>query len=249
LWNIRIMDEAQAPRQRGAGDPLASEDPAVLRIGCPPKLPIQRLLALLGALGMRAPHVEARVLHDTPAAEQLRRLAGGGLDVAMLYGADRQLEVDIEPVFPGEQLVAFLPPGHPLTANDVLGPTDLLDVDLVIFPRADDPALFEHLLAELDRGGYRFRQVVEASGGHVRDVLLAVSGGRGIAIDSSSLADLADAREMVVHRALDPPLRMPDIVLAWLPRHAHQLEHVLGLLRDVARDLRRAGRQRGEETG
>jgi DNA-binding transcriptional LysR family regulator len=243
------MDEAQPPTQRSAGDLFASDAPAVLRIGCPPKLPIQRLLAFLGALGMRAPHVEARVLHDTPAAEQLRRLAGGGLDVAMLYCADRQLEVDVEPVFPGEQLVAFLPPGHPLTANDVLGPADLLDVDLVIFPRAEDPGLFDHLLAELDSGGYRFRRVLEASGGHVRDVLLDVASGRGIAIDSSSLADLSDAREMVVHRALDPPLRMPDVVLAWRPPRAHHLEHVLELLRDVARDLRHGGRQRGEEPG
>jgi len=120
----------------------------------------------------------------------------------------------------------------------------------VIFPRAEDPGLFEHLLAELDRNGYRFRQVVEASGGHVRDVLLDVSRGRGIAIDSSSLADLGDAREMVVHRALDPPLRMPDTVLVWRPRRQHHLEHVLALLRDVAREPRHGGgRPRGEQAG
>jgi DNA-binding transcriptional LysR family regulator len=121
----------------------------------------------------------------------------------------------------------------------VLGPHDLRDVDLVMFPREEDRALFEHLLAEIDRGSYCFRGMVETPGPHVRDVLLEVAVGRGVAIGPRSLAELSDAGGIVARRALDPPLTMPDTVLAWRADRPQHVRHVLGTVRDVARDLRR----------
>jgi DNA-binding transcriptional LysR family regulator len=233
------MNEAQPPKVTpSASDSLTYGAPAVLRIGCHPHLPIQRLLAFLGALGLHEPHLETRVLHDRP-AEQLRRLDGGELDVAILHDAGERPDVESEPVFPGEPLAAFLPLAHPLTALQVLHPADLLDVDLLIFPRAEDPALFDHLLAEIDRGSYCFRGIVETPGCHVRDVLLEVARGRGVAIGARSLAVLSDAGAIVARRALDPPLTMPDTVLAWRTNPPQLLQRALSTVRDVARDLRR----------
>jgi DNA-binding transcriptional LysR family regulator len=228
-------------RQQGclAGVALASSGRSpVLRIGCLPHLPIQRLLAFLGALGVREPQIETRVLH-TPTVDQLRRLDGGELDVAIVHDAGERLDVETEPVFPGEEIAAFLTLGHALTGKQVLEPTDFLDIDLVTFPRTAEPALYDQLLGYVDVGSYRFRGVVEASGPHVRDVLLEVARGRGVALDSSSLAELSDARGLVVHRRLDPPLTMPDTVLAWAAdRPPH---HLIPVVRDVARDLRHDG--------
>lgn len=235
----RTMDDAYPPRETPtASDSHTHYVPAVLRIGCHPHLPIQRLLAVLGALGLHEPHLETRVRHDRP-VEQLRRLDGGELDVAILHDAGEHSQVESEPVFPGEPLAAFLPLAHPLTAMQVLRPNHLHDVDLVIFPRAEDPALFDHLLAEIDGGGYRFRGIVETPGAHVRDVLLEVARGRGVAIGARSLAELSDAGGIVARRTLDPPLTMPDTVLAWRANPPQLLQRALGTVRDVARDLRR----------
>jgi DNA-binding transcriptional LysR family regulator len=234
------MNDAQAPRHGdAAGDSLAQHGRAsVLRIGCLPHLPIQRLLAFLGALGVREPHLETRVLH-TQTGDQLRRLDGGELDVAIVHDAGAHAALEIEPLFPGEEIAAFLPVGHPLGAKPVLGPADFLDTDLVTFPRTADPALYDHLLGTIDDGSYRFRGVVEASGPHVRDVLLEVAHGRGVALDSSSLAELCDARGLVVRRELDPPLTMPDTVIAWAASRPHHLHQLIAVVREVARDLRR----------
>lgn len=234
-----LMDEPGTAKEiPSASASLAQSMSVVLRVGCHPHLPIQRLLTFLGALGLREPHLATWVLHDR-SVEQLRRLDGGELDVAILHDAGEHPDVESEPVFPGEPLAAYLPIAHPLTAMHVLGPHDLRDVDLVMFPREEDRALFEHLLAEIDRGSYCFRGMVETPGPHVRDVLLEVAVGRGVAIGPRSLAELSDAGGIVARRALDPPLTMPDTVLAWRADRPQHVRHVLGTVRDVARDLRR----------
>jgi DNA-binding transcriptional LysR family regulator len=232
-------DDAQPLSETpSASESHAYSGSAVLRVGCHPHLPIQRLLAFLGALGLREPHLETRVLHDGP-VEQLRRLDRDELDVAILHDAVEHPDIESEPVFPGERLAVFLTVGHPLTAKQVLHAGDLLDADLVIFPRTEDPALYDHLLAEIDRGGYRFRGIVETPGPHVRDVLLEVARGRGVALGARSLAELSDAGGIVARRALDPPLSMPDTVLAWRTDRPPLLQQALGSARDVARELRR----------
>jgi DNA-binding transcriptional LysR family regulator len=236
---VSAMNDAHTQHERAGDQSLSGLERSVLRVGCLPHVPAQRLLAFLGALGLRDPRLETHVLHDRQ-AEQLRRLDGGELDVAMLHDAGPRVDVEIEPVFPGERLAAFLPLGHPLTAKEVLRPRDLLDLDLVIFPQAEDPALHDHVLSEIDRGSYRFRGVVESPGAHVRDVLLEVARGRGIAIGAWSLAELSDARWIVARRALDPGLSMPETVLAWRASRTRQLQHALAIVRAAARDLRGA---------
>jgi DNA-binding transcriptional LysR family regulator len=238
------MDEAHPPEEER---PFADE-PSVLRIGCLPHLPVQRLLAFLGALGQRQPRLETRVRHDRH-VEQLRRLDGGELDIAMLHDAGEQDDIETEPVFPGEPLAAFVALGHPLAAKRILGPCDVLDVDLVIFPRADDPGLYDHLLAQIDRGCYRFRGIAEAPGAQVRDVLLDVARGRGVAIGAWSLGELSDARRIVARRELDPALAMPQTVIAWRASRTRHLHDALGCAREAARDLRHGERACDAEAG
>jgi DNA-binding transcriptional LysR family regulator len=240
------MDEPH-PLPNPSREPTAHGAPSVLQIGCFEHLPIQRLLAFLGALGLHAPQLEAQVRHDR-LRELLRRLDLGELDLAIIHDTGDGIAVEIEPIFPGEQLAAFLPLGHPLARKRTLAPADVADLDLVIFPHAEDSTLVDRLLAEIEGAGYRFRAIVEAPGAHVRDVLLEVARGQGIAIAASSLAGLTDARDIVTRRALDPRLAMPDTVLAWSPSRSASLQQVLTIVRDVARDLRRGGRPTAGES-
>ena len=51
--------------------------------------------------------------------------------------------MEFEPLFQGEPLAAFLPPGHALADRPVLKPDDLEAQTLVVFPREANPALHE----------------------------------------------------------------------------------------------------------
>jgi hypothetical protein len=97
----------------------------------------------------------------------------------------------------------------------VLGPDDLREERLVSFPRAVDPALYDRMLALLGRAGYSFSVVGEAGSKDPRDLLLAVAGGMGVALEPLSLKEVSEAGGIVVRRPLDPTVTMPDTVIAW----------------------------------
>jgi DNA-binding transcriptional LysR family regulator len=207
-----------------------------VRIGCSPYVRIERVLKFLLALQERMPEVPMRLIHLS-SAEQLRRLRSGTLDFGIFDFADGSQDVDIEPLFAGEQLVALLPLGHRLAAKPVLGRNDLQREVLATFPRAANPALHERLLLLLEGAGYRFAGVKKADGPHTRDLVLAVAGGLGVAIVPSSLAEAAGSRAIVTHRPLDQHLTMPDTVVGWLANPPRYLSEVLAAIREIAPEL------------
>jgi DNA-binding transcriptional LysR family regulator len=213
----------------GAGAPL--------RVGCIPDLPIERLLRFLGALRDENAALEVRVAH-LPPLDQLALLRGGQLEIGVVHHAEDYEDIEQELLFEGEPLMAYLPPEHPLTGKPVLSPADLESEALVMFPRAANEALYDRLLALLKSHGYRFATVREAGGMYVRDLILAVVGGLGVAVGASSLKEVAEAGSIVVRRALDPQPAMPGTVLAWHAEPPRQLAATLAAVREVAQRLR-----------
>jgi DNA-binding transcriptional LysR family regulator len=210
-----------------------------LRIGCVPHLPIERLLAFLDALRERSPNDRPQVTHVT-SGEQVARLRSGELDIGIFNDDGQEEGLEEEPLFPDERLVAFLAPDHPLTERAVLGPADLAQEILVVFPQAASVAPHDRWLALLDRAGYRFAGVRDAGGPGPRDLLLAVAGRLGVMLAPASLADVSDAGALVVRRELDPPVTLANTVVAWRADRPERLQETLTVVRAIARELRAA---------
>ena len=216
-----------------------------LRIGCVPHLPIERVLAFLEALHERSPGDRPQVMHVT-SGEQVTRLRSGELDVGIFNDAGEEEGLEEEPLFPGERLVAFLATSHPLTEHAVLGPADLEQEVLVVFPQTASLAPHDRWLALLERAGYRFAGVREAGGTHPRDLLLAVAGRLGVVLAPASLAGVSDAGALVARRELDPPVALANTVVAWRADPPERLRETLAVVRDIARALRAAAGASGE---
>jgi hypothetical protein len=210
---------------------------STLRIGCVPDLRLQPLQALIGALHACDPTVPVEVLHLRSAA-QLRRLATGELDLCLVHAAGIDGEVATAPFLRGAPIAVLLPVGHRHAGRAPLKPAQLRDEVLLMFPRAADPGLFDVLLSLASAAGAAFLDVWERGGGDIRDLLLAVASGEGIGlVPQTVLAWAGEAASIVERAALDPPLWMPDTLLAWRsdPPEAHA--HVLGAARAAAREL------------
>jgi DNA-binding transcriptional LysR family regulator len=234
---LAAFDVAVTETRRAGG----AEGP--LRIGCIPDLPLERLLQFTGALRGHDPPIALQVAH-LPASEQRARLRNARLDLAIMYDADGRPDLEVEPLFAGEPLAAYVSPDHPLAAKPVLGPTDVAHESIVTFPRSANPAFHDRLLTVLAEKGYRFSALHEVAGSHLRDLLLPVADGTGIAIAPSSLQDVTGAGRVVVRRDLEPQPGAPSVVIAWFAAPPSRLGASLAVVRDLVRELRRDGRSR-----
>jgi DNA-binding transcriptional LysR family regulator len=153
------------------------------------------------------------------------------LDVGIFHDDGKQ-GVEIEPLFAGEPLTAYLPIGHPLATKAVLGPDDLTHERLI--------GLSDEIATRLHDLGYRWASLHEPTGLEPRDLMLAVAEGRGVLIASRSMAESTGATAVVVRRPMDPPLVMPDVVVAWRIDPPAHLRPILSTVREVARELREA---------
>ena len=111
-----------------------------LRIGCIAELPLQRLQAFLGALYTRHPGVGAELTH-LAAMEQLEALRAGELHLAVIHHDRGEDGIEMEPLFHGERLAAFLPVDHHLADGPAIAPGDVGEEVLLVFRRrADRPS-------------------------------------------------------------------------------------------------------------
>jgi DNA-binding transcriptional LysR family regulator len=208
-----------------------------LRIGCAVNLAIERLLRFLSALHETEPALEAHVTH-LAASEQVERLRRGDLDLGIFFYAEEYDDLEMSPLFAGEHLAVYLPRGHRLAARKVLGPSDLANETLVTFPREANPALHDHLLASFGAAGYHFSSVEEAGGLNARDLMVAVAE-RSRVTFWPSIGEGGEARTIVLARELDPPLTMPDTVVAWATVPKRLPGALIANVRDLANTLRR----------
>jgi DNA-binding transcriptional LysR family regulator len=235
---LASFEVAVAEARRTGGGVLS------LRIGFPPYLSTGPLVRFLDALHEREPRVQPEVRHLF-ATEQVAELQHGQLDIGIfpgIFSDGSTPKLQTARLCSGEQIAAFLMPDHPLAAKTVLGPDDLAEELLVSSTRVN-PALFASWLHELERVGYRFRGLHEA-GDDLRDMLLAVAAGAGVALLSTAAPGFGDAGTIVVRRPLDPPLVTPDTVVAWRTRPPAQLKALIPMVRELARELRETSRSR-----
>jgi DNA-binding transcriptional LysR family regulator len=226
---LATVDLAVAEAQRAAGG-----DPN-LQIGCTPYLPTDVAVRFLSGLHEREPRVRPKITHLL-AFEQEERLQRGELDFG-IFPTDKSFgKLGMEPLAPPAPLAAVLMPSHPLAKKTVLGPADLAEETLVSFHQAVNPT-FAAWLNELERLGYRFQGLYEA-GSDSRDQILAVAAGAGVALLTTTALESGDAGTIVVSRPLDPPLQMPETVVAWRSRPPAHLRALIPGVRELARGLR-----------
>jgi DNA-binding transcriptional LysR family regulator len=229
---LATFDRAVAEARRAGGEQT------VLRIGCIPHLPMERLLRFLSILHEREPGFPTQVTHLS-ALEQVKSLRDGDLDLGVFDYAEDHANLSLEPVFQGEPMATYLPPDHPLAQNSTLCPEELVNDVLVTFPREGNAALYDEMLSLIEGAGYRFSGTREAGGDSPRDLMLAVAEGTGLAFGPFSMGDVSEAGGIVVRRSLDPPVSMPDIVVAWPTSPPRQLRMLLAAVREAAQEIRR----------
>jgi DNA-binding transcriptional LysR family regulator len=189
----------------------------------------------LEALKGRDSRVEAQITHLLT-LEQLRLLLAGELDLGIVLETDAHDDVESEPLFRGESMMALLPSDHRLASKSVLSPEDLRNETLLVNPEAN-PAVYEKFLADLNQAGYGFERLRVAQMAEPRDLLLTVAGGLGISFGPLSFEGI-DESASVVMRPIEPELFMPDTMLVWLKDSPGQMFNGLRTgLREIARDL------------
>jgi hypothetical protein len=87
------------------------------------------------------------------------------------------------------------------------------------------------------RADYRFRDVIQVGHDSSRDLLLAVADRRGVAFGVASFDPDSGDASIVAHRPVDPPLRMPDTVVAWRGGPSPPRRAAIAAVREVARQL------------
>lgn len=210
-----------------------------MRIGCVSFLPTARLQQFLAELQKRDAALRTEVARLWE-LEQVARLRAGGLDLGVFMHVERHPELEWEPLFPGEELSIFLPRDHPLAEKDALTPEDTDFETLLTYPRAVNPVLYDRYMTLLAEAGYRFRALHEMNAHDPRDVLLAIAGGLGVACGPASLPEIAEEGRSVIGLRLDPPLRLPEIVVAWRASPPRGLRSRLQAVREAARELHQA---------
>lgn len=210
------------------------------RIGCAPDVPLQRLQAFIGLLAERGVDLRVQVRH-LPTALQLRQLRVGDLDVGLLHDAGPSPGIEAERLYRGEALAAVVSVAHRVALAERARLEDLAGDALLVMPRTAEPSVHDRVAALAATDGLVFREVREAPGADVRDLLFAVASGHGVtALPRSTMRVVGDLGEALATRSLAPSVWMPDTCLAWSAQARRGLSDVYDAARHVARELYRA---------
>ncbi len=216
-----------------------AEDAAVrleVRLGSSPSQPLRDVRRLLDAFRERRPDLDLRV-GDLLVAEQIRRLRTGELELGLFPDVGPEDGIETERVFAGEPMAAFVSADHPLAASDVVTPADVRGETLVMIPEPMMKAEFRaRYLRRLADAGYRFGRLVDAVGASPRELILPVAAGVAVSVHRASVLETTGAHGAVVRRPLDPPVILPDTVVAWSV-HRSDIAGVVETARQAARDL------------
>ncbi|MEV0990834.1 LysR family transcriptional regulator [Streptomyces sp. NPDC049949] len=162
----------------------------LLRAALPSGIAGEPVAEILAALDRYQPGLEVE-LHELSTTEQLARLASHELDTGLIHHPCNTTGLELGPVLRRE-LGVLLPPASPLAAREEVPLSALTGHDLILFPRADAPALYDELLTTCTRGGYTPGTVRHGQGDNfVRGLLHSVN---AIAFTPPGPAQPADGR-------------------------------------------------------
>jgi len=188
---LALLDEAQAAMR-------APVEARRLRVGLTSAVEpqwFQRVSERLEAAG-----VTLGLAHDT-SPRLVKQLSAGRLDAAFIALPTHAPDLLLD-TLAHEPLVAVLPATHRLARRRTLGLADLSQEPLFWFPRARQPAFFDHCQAVFRRHAFA-PQLLEEPKDHPM-LLAAVGAGRGVALLPASFAALR--RTGIAYR----PLREGD---------------------------------------
>jgi DNA-binding transcriptional LysR family regulator len=224
-FNFAVSEAQRA----GRNDPL-------IHVGCAIHISSGALHRFLTALTERDGDLRAEVTHLL-GAEQVGRLRSGELDLGVFSHADDYEGLGWERLFPGETLHVFLPKSHPLASKSTLVPSDLATETFLCSARSVNPAFWDLLMSQLDRGGYRFARRRETTT-DPRDVFMAVAGRLGFALGPASFREVSLVlAQGLVSIPLDPPISYPDTIVAWRADPPRHLSSRLAAVREAAAEL------------
>jgi DNA-binding transcriptional LysR family regulator len=182
-----------------------------LRVGAVGAALTTTVPAVLRALRVQAPGLTVRVSQLSTTA-QLDALADRRLDVGLVRGPAHHPGVHVEPLL-RELLVAVLPHDHPLASRTDLDLPDLAGEPLVLWPRADGPGAYDHILALYQRANLSAPAVVE--GPDTTTQLALIASGLGISLQPASFGSLG--RRDLTLVPLRAPVPTAMLALAWVP--------------------------------
>ncbi len=172
----------------------------LLRAALPPDLAGEAIAAILAAFRQHHPGVELE-LHELSTAEQLARFASRELDVGLVRHPCDLAGLELGPVLRRE-LGVLLPREAPAAALEEVPLAALTGHGLVLFPRAEAPALHDDVLNTCARGGYTPATVRQGRGaGFVRGLVLSTNAVAFAPRDTGS-ADAAGPCADIVWRPL-----------------------------------------------
>ncbi|MFC7840461.1 LysR substrate-binding domain-containing protein [Streptomyces sp. NPDC057382] len=144
----------------------------LLRAALPPDLSGETVAALLARFSATASGLQLE-LHELPTAQQLQRFAAHELDVGLIHHPCDVAGLELGPVLRRE-LGVLLPAGAPAAALPEVPLASLTGYDLILFPRAGAPAVYDDLLTTCARNGYTPSAVRHAQGASfVRGLVLS----------------------------------------------------------------------------
>ena len=171
----------------------------LLRAALPPDLSGETVATLLADFRRRHAGLELE-LHELPTAQQLARLAAHELDVGIVHHPCDVSGLELGPVLRRE-LGVLLPRGAGAARFDEVPLVALAGHDLILFPRASAPALYDDLLTTCARGGFTPAAVRHGQGASfVRGLVL--SPGAGALCPRDALPPPGDGEPDVVWRPL-----------------------------------------------
>ncbi|MBL8206813.1 MAG: LysR family transcriptional regulator [Blastocatellia bacterium] len=173
---------------------------------------------LLREFSQQYPKVEVNVVVETT-HQPLPALLNGKLDLAIVSTPTRDNRVRYKPLFTDE-LVAILPPDHPLTAREYLRPRDFAGQHLILYVSPKDSDLYQWVLipAGVAPAKLSVMQLTEA-------IIEMVKAGLGISVLARwAVQDQVDAGTLIarpvtkkgLHRQWSAALLKHDYVPAYV---------------------------------
>jgi hypothetical protein len=200
-------------------------------------LNVQRLQVFLALLYRRHVELDVDVVH-LASGTQLARLHEGDLDLGLVHGIGPGDGIATEPVYHGEPIATVVSLAHRISARRIAQLADLAGDVLLVVPERAEPVIHSRVLDLAESSGVPFRDVREAPGPDLRDLLFAVASDRGVAFaPESALGTVGELGDALTAHSVGLARRMPDTCLAFGHDSRPELGEVGASAREVARQL------------
>jgi DNA-binding transcriptional LysR family regulator len=157
-----------------------------LRVGSMPDAFPQPLARALGRIAKALPGIDL-VLETGHGPDLIEEVRSGRLDVAAVCLPARVSGLRATP-FAHEATVVALPVMHRLADGDSLDVEQLAESNLILLPRAVNPAFYDGVVGGCREAGFA-PSLMETAEPRVEQALLSVAVGRGMALLPASVAD------------------------------------------------------------